>query len=223
MMPIQTTPAPAASAPTPAPQTSVGTATPAPVAVTTADPAVVYRGLREKREVLWNQKSRLEQEREEIAQALRSGPVGDIDRTGLEQRLAAVDQRIAQVSINIAEADAEVAASAAVPGALVREVDPNGNDAELLAMGLVFTGIMLFPLVIAWARRLWKKAATQPVVSQELTDRVGAIERNLDSVAFEIERIGEGQRFVTQLMAERVQPHEALREALPEPRKSPPA
>jgi hypothetical protein len=219
MMPYQSTPAPAGQTVTLPTQTSAGTATQAPVAATTANPALIYRGLREKREVLFNQKSRLEEERREIVQKLREGPVSDADRLGLEQRLAGVDQRIAQVSINIAEADAEVAASAAVPGALVREVDPNGDDAEMFAMGLVFTGLMLFPIMIAWARRLWKKAATLPVVSQELSDRVGAIERNLDSVAFEIERIGEGQRFVTQLMAERVQP----REALPEPRKSPPA
>ncbi len=219
MMPFQTTPAPATSAPTPPTQTSAGTATQAPTAVTTANPALVYRGLREKREVLWNQKNRLEDERQEIVQKLREGPVSDADRAGLEQRLAGVDQRIAQVSISIAEADAEVAAGAAVPGALVREENPGEQDAEMFAMGLVFTGLMLFPLMIAWARRLWKKAAVLPVVSQELSDRVGAIERNLDSVALEIERIGEGQRFVTQLMAERAQP----REALPEPRRTPPA
>lgn len=219
MMPLQNTPAPAAPAPTPPTQTTAGSATQAPAAVVTADPAVVYRGVREKREVLFNQKNRLEEERREIAQKLREGPVGDVDRTGLEQRLAAVDQRIAQVSINIAEADAEVALAAAVPGALVEVVDPGEQEAEMFAMGLFFTGLMLFPIMIAWARRLWKRAAIVPVVSQELSDRVGGIERNLDAVALEIERIGEGQRFVTQLMAERAQ----AREALPEPRKSPPA
>lgn len=37
----------------------------------------------------------------------------------------------------------------------------------------------------------------------EFTDRLSSIERSVDAVALEVERIGEGQRFMTQLVNER--------------------
>ena len=74
---------------------------------------------------------------------------------------------------------------------------------ELVALGMGLTAALLFPVALAWARRLWRKASVISAVPAELTDRVGGIERNLETVALEIERIGEGQRFVTQLLASR--------------------
>lgn len=225
MMPQTTTPAPS-NGPVARPgQDPSGTPatlnTPAPGV---ASPREIYLGLRESREVLWNQKSRLEDEREGLVEQLREGRPSDIDRTGIEQRIAAVDQQIAKVSIDIAEADAKVAQQAAVPGSIEPERPENpwqyGPPEELVAMGLAFSALLLFPIAIAWARRLWRKANVVSAVPPELTDRVVTMERNLETIALEIERIGEGQRFVTQLMAER---SGLKHEALPEPRKTPPA
>jgi hypothetical protein len=222
-MPFQTTPAPRPADQLPA-QTGAGTPTATPAQPSVATPRDIYLGLREKREVLWNQKSRLENEREEIVQQIRRGSVSDADKAGLDQRLAAVDQQIAKVSIDIAEADAQVAAGAAVPGALDEgpRADPwaTGPPVELVGVGMALTAVLMFPLVIAWARRLWRKANVVSAVPEELIDRMGNIERNLETVALEVERIGEGQRFVTQLMAQRGEP---VREALADPRKAPPA
>jgi hypothetical protein len=212
-MPPQNTPAPAAPSPAQGP---AATSTPAPIV--DAAPDVIYKGVREKREVLFNQKSRLEDERREIVEQLQQPNSNDVARQGLEQRLAAVDQRIAQVSINIAEADAEVALASAVPGALREEAPRDrwagGPPPELVAMGLFLTAALFFPIVLAHARRIWRKANVVSVVPPELTDRVAGIERNLDAVALEIERIGEGQRFVTQLMSQRA---DRAPQALPEP------
>lgn len=222
-MPPQSTPAQPSAAPPPPTQTTTGPVvadgTPAPQAVV-GSPKEIYQGLREKREVLMNQKDRLQNERQELQQQLRQGPASDADRAGLEQQLAQVDQRIAQVSLAIEEANVEVAAAAAVPGALARDPRPdpwvNGPPEELVAIGMSLMAVLLFPICLAWARRLWKKAAVVSAVPPELTDRIGQMERNLDAVAVEIERIGEGQRFVTQLLAQRSEPK---REALPEPRR----
>lgn len=218
-MPQQNTPAPNTAPTTPAPGTPAPVVAPQEPIVTS--PRAVYLGLREKREVLWNVKSRLENEREELVEQMRQGPTSDADRAGLEQRLTTVDQQIVKVSIDIAEADAAVAAGAAVPGALREEprADPwaSGPPVELVVTGMVLSAILLLPIAIAWARRFWRRASVISAVPQELTDRVGNIERNLETVALEIERIGEGQRFVTQLMAERAQPQ---REALAAPRNA---
>lgn len=215
-MPPQSTPAPTAAPQQPATQTTVVSGSPAPTAPVLGSPEQIYRGLREKREVLWNQKSRLEDERDEIAQQIRQGPVGDIDKTGLEQRLAQVDQALAKVSIDIAEADGQVAQAAAVPGAIVEPPPRNawefGPPVELVAMSLGITALLLFPVCLAWARRLWRKANVVSVVPPELIEKMANMERGIDSVAIEVERIGEGQRIVTQLLAERA---DAAQIALP--------
>lgn len=184
---------------------------PAPAAQTSgASPGEVYRALRSQRNILGDQMERLEDTRREIVQQLRQGTVSEADRTGLEQRLAATDQQIAAMSIRIAEVDAQVAAAAAVPGATVPAPSPPpraawpGGPNESLVEGFLLGGFFLcIPIVLAYARRIWKRTHVTVTVTPELTDRMAQMERSLDAVAIEVERIGEGQRFVTQLLAER--------------------
>ena len=79
-------------------------------------------------------------------------------------------------------------------------------------MGMVLTAALLFPVMLARARRLWRSANVISAVPPDLVDKIAAMERGIDSIAVEVERIGEGQRFVTQLLAERA---DAARVALP--------
>jgi hypothetical protein len=63
--------------------------------------------------------------------------------------------------------------------------------------------VVLTPLFRAWGRRLEGKHR-QPVVSDsDLAARLERIERAVESVAVEVERISEGQRFVTKVLADR--------------------
>ena len=48
--------------------------------------------------------------------------------------------------------------------------------------------------------------ADVPSVPADLTDRLTYIEQSVEAVAIEVERIGEGQRFVTRIFAERGAP-----------------
>jgi hypothetical protein len=65
-------------------------------------------------------------------------------------------------------------------------------------------GVLCFPLVRALARRL--EGSSGPTrLAPDVADR-----RAVESVALEVERISEGQRFVTKLMAERAAPPAAL-------------
>ncbi|CAA9345449.1 MAG: hypothetical protein AVDCRST_MAG11-3198 [uncultured Gemmatimonadaceae bacterium] len=58
------------------------------------------------------------------------------------------------------------------------------------------------PLVRALARR-WESEAGQPRVPAEVAARLERMEQALESVAIEVERISEGQRFTTRLLSER--------------------
>ena len=70
-------------------------------------------------------------------------------------------------------------------------------------MFAVLLFIVAIPMTIAYARRIWRRQTVIQAIPPELGDRLVSIERAVDTVALEVERIGEGQRFVTQLMSQR--------------------
>ena len=67
----------------------------------------------------------------------------------------------------------------------------------------MFIVAVFFPLSVALARRIWKRgAAVVTSFPQELADRLNRLDQSMDSIAIEVERIGEGQRFVTRVLSE---------------------
>lgn len=190
------------------PQTSPTLQAPAPPAPpTTSAPSAVYEALKAQRDVLGTQLRGLERSRSNVAGELRRGNLSDVDRTGLEQRLASLDQQIAQVSINIRESDAAVAQAAAIPGAVIPPPPPPPHDrtADTIMLGTLVLGALLLPIALAHARRIWRKHAVRIELTPELNQRIGAMEQGIDAIAVEVERIGEGQRFVSQLLNTRQQ------------------
>jgi phage shock protein A len=63
--------------------------------------------------------------------------------------------------------------------------------------------IVLVPLVVALSRRIWHRGGPRPVVDLENSPRLQRMEQAIESIALEVERIGEAQRFTTKLLAER--------------------
>jgi len=59
-----------------------------------------------------------------------------------------------------------------------------------------------FPLARAYARKLSNQSAP-PAIPPEMQQRLEHMEQAIDSIAVEVERISEGQRFTTKLLAER--------------------
>lgn len=57
------------------------------------------------------------------------------------------------------------------------------------------------PLARAYARKM-DAEGRNPRLPSEVTDRLERMEQALDSVALEVERISEGQRFTTKLLSE---------------------
>ncbi|MGH7712494.1 MAG: hypothetical protein ACREOG_14485 [Gemmatimonadaceae bacterium] len=65
------------------------------------------------------------------------------------------------------------------------------------------------PLVRAMGRR-WENEARQPRSDPEAMQRLARIEQAIDAMALEVERISEGQRFVTRLMSDKAPERVAL-------------
>lgn len=59
-----------------------------------------------------------------------------------------------------------------------------------------------FPLARAWARRI-DRSNDAPRIPSDVTARLERMEQAIDSIAVEVERISEAQRFTTRLLAER--------------------
>ena len=165
----------------------------------------VYEGFKAQRSELADQLENLQNTRRDLTSQLNQFPVGNVAHTGIEQRIAALDGRIVAMDKAIADADAQVAKAAAVPGAVV-EPPPfvqQGPPQEMWVLSGIFIVAVLFPIAIAYARRIWKRSATVITsVPKELSERMGRVEHAVEAVAVEVERIGEGQRFLTRLFTE---------------------
>jgi hypothetical protein len=78
-------------------------------------------------------------------------------------------------------------------------------EGEPLHAGL-HVGLLIGAYLIWLARRpdgrtFWNGERSYPAPQHELSDRLMRLEQSLDAVAIEIERIGEGQRFMTHFYA----------------------
>ena len=185
-----------------------------------ATPAAILRGFRAAREELHEQLEFLEDRREDITEQIQQTS-SDASRRGLEQRLTETDTRILEVERQIAVADQQVAQAAAVPGAVPppqprTTIPPRppswGNPPEeYIALSGMFMVLVLFPIAIAYARRLWKRGGqVVSAIPAHLMERLAQIEQTVESIAIEVERIGEGQRFMTRVFARHAAPGEAL-------------
>jgi hypothetical protein len=99
---------------------------------------------------------------------------------------------------------AAIAPAAPVPPSARRKSLPDGLVPMMaIIFGSVTVMSLFTPLIKAWARRFEKRTdlKQQALVEQ----RLAAIEQAIETVAVEVERISEGQRFTTKLLADKVQ------------------
>lgn len=177
----------------------------APIAQTTARPSQVLDAARAQRSELRNQMQRLESRRTDLNNSLSDDGLSAASKSGLEVRIKAVDGQIQQMDQQIASADLQVAKAAAVPGAEVvsRPNERGGMDDNMVPITVVFTLFVLFPIALAFARRIWKRTATVVApIPQDVQNRLEQLGQSVESIALEVERIGEGQRFMTKVMSE---------------------
>ena len=187
-----------------APAVAQGTAVAAEAAPSAA---LAYEGARNMRDELRNQRDALTSQRHGYLREIEDhGNVGGPAVQGMHQRISQIDARIADMDKLIATADAQVAQAAAVPGAVMAEPprEFNGPPREVfIFVPLLFLAIFL-PMSIAMARRIWKRGTTKVAeFPREVMDRLSRLEQLGEATSIEIERIGEGQRFVTKLLTER--------------------
>ncbi len=164
--------------------------------------------LRAKRTELSRQINSAQDRRKDVARDLErtSGP----GAAGLEQRLAVLDQRILQLEQEIALngrelAQAPLELAEGEEGVAPAERIGPFSSGQMTAISIVFIIAVLVPLVTTAAKVILRRTSVPKASPQilESAERLERMEQSLDALSIEIERISEGQRFVTQLMAPR--------------------
>ena len=162
-------------------------------------------GLREQRNELSTQLVSAQGRRREVARALERAD-NPANRAGLEKRLGVLDQRIAQIEADMAETGRLI--TNASPALLARSdrfnVSFGDRGPPAGAVAIVFILFVLFPMVLFIGRSARRRGAvTRPDPAQrEAVERLARLEQAVDAIAVEVERVSEGQRFVTRLLAE---------------------
>ncbi len=191
---------------TPRPASTPTAAVLAPGARVAPSASAIYEGFRAQRRELTGQLDELESTRREITSQLEDVPAGAPERKALEARMTDVDSRIATVDKMLASNAASIAQAAAIPGAVVeppRFVNQGLSGEDAYALGGLFMLIVFLPLSVALARRIWRRsAAVVTSFPRELAERLSRMEQAVEATAVEVERIGEGQRFLIRLFTE---------------------
>ena len=81
-------------------------------------------------------------------------------------------------------------------------LDP-GESVGIVAIVFGTIGAIGFPLARAFARRIEGSRSAASPISPDVSERLDRIERAVESVALEVERIAESNRFVAKLLSER--------------------
>ena len=167
--------------------------------------AAIYEGLKAQRNELNGQLEALQSTRQGINNELEDMPSTAPQRPGLEARLKDVDTRISAVDQMLAGNAAQIAQAAAIPGVVVPPPQTiiQGPPEDVYVLSGLFMVIVLLPLSIALSRRIWRRsAAVVTSFPREIAERLSRMEQAVEATAVEVERIGEGQRFLTRLFTE---------------------
>lgn len=169
--------------------------------------ALSYNQLRVRQSELQDQRQQLANRRQNVARTYERA--SGINKEGIGARLAVMDRSLAQI-----ESDLSAVGLAMVPKRQtqsgfpppINRRDPNQGREVALVSVAVFLATMLIavPAAVRQAKRRWLHE-TGPARSQSVGaggERLDRIEHAVDTIAIEIERVSENQRFMTRLMTE---------------------
>jgi hypothetical protein len=162
--------------------------------------------LRARREELSNQLQSVDSRRSKLISQLKQ--TGDPTAIkGLQDRLALLDQRQLQLESDIQLTGQELTSPSA--GLLASTSAPpvfaGLSEKNIMTLSVLSIVLIWFPLAFTAARVLWKrsnKPGLPPTAFTETAQRLERLESSVDAIAVEIERISEGQRFVTKLLSD---------------------
>jgi len=179
-----------------------------------SDPGPMLRMLEEQQVSLTVQLANAQQQLRELQMTAERSPESERARIQTfvvqnEARVAALKERLATVRDQIAQSQDAIGRDAAAPKVPVgvAVAQENWRIFGLTPTEFYSTGgfILLFPLVLALARRIWRGGTRRSAdtASLEGSPQIARLEQAVEAIAIEVERISEAQRFSAKLLAER--------------------
>jgi septal ring factor EnvC (AmiA/AmiB activator) len=161
--------------------------------------------LRSKRSELSKQLNSAADRRHRLSEEIKSAPSG-ASRIGLEERITVLDKRMVQLESDIAATGRQIAAAPQNLTSGTEEPRVGDIPRNVAMLGFISLIFVAFPIAIALARTIWRRGSRPVVTPTQLNDatqqRLERLEQGVDAIAIEIERVAEGQRFVTKLLSE---------------------
>jgi hypothetical protein len=164
--------------------------------------------LRGRRSELTGQLDGAVRQRRQISEQVRRAE--GVDKAGLESRLGVIDARITRIEGELDQVNEQLASTAATSSMVgVKPPEPRGNfrpngiRPEPVLFAFIF--FVMGPIALSISRLIWKRGSrtSQPVLAADSSQRLVRMEQAMDAIAIEVERVSEGQRFVTRLLSER--------------------
>lgn len=164
--------------------------------------------LNSRREELFAQLERSKVERRDLVREVLA--LQPKDRHLIEGRIADVDTRISRLERDY-NATNELIASApasAYQTQTTTEVDPDRIAQavmdEIVPLTAILSVFVLLPITLAFVRFIWRRSSgpsQAALADQALTSkRLEQIQQSIDTIAVEVERISEGQRYAAKVM-----------------------
>jgi hypothetical protein len=170
--------------------------------------------LRARRDALSNQLESAQGRRNDVAESLRNDETQAAERPGLQERLRVLDERIIQLEKDIAANGQQLANAPAEAGSdRVAVVGSQSEDRGFFERAnpnavTFFAFLLLLPVAVRLSRRFIapnRGPSRQEVAEMTaMRERMDKLDGAIDAVAVEVERIGEGQRFLTQAMSDNI-------------------
>ena len=164
------------------------------------------RALKARREELSNQLQSVDSRRKQVISQLKttSDPVAV---KGLESRLALLDARQLQLETDLSQTGQQLSSAAA--GLVASTSDAprfaGFSQNQVMALSVLSILFIFFPLAAGLSKAIWRRSNRPAIPAAAMTEtaqRLERLESSVDAIAIEVERISEGQRFVTKLLSE---------------------
>ena len=172
------------------------------------------KALRAKRSEISDQITNVQSRRRSLADQLKSSDPAA--RRGLEERLGVIDDRIIRMERDLDLTGDQLANTSPVLLSAESSLPPQVPDAfnriakDLVPIVAILSVFVLAPMAVGISRFIWRRAGSPPqrgVVSEQATQqRLDQLQQAVDTIAIEVERISEGQRFISKVLSDKALP-----------------
>ena len=125
---------------------------------------------------------------------------------GLTAQLKVLNDQVVQLETDLAATNRQISSASPELMAMVEEPSSQNVDDQVAEGVAAGAASMFVVMAVVWlfVRRRWnrRKVGSAPRLPDDTSPRLARLEQGMDAIAIEIERISEGQRFVTRLLSE---------------------